>query len=347
MFDRLWSKTQWIGRTVGVLAFILMLGLDVRAQDAKEKSSATSDSRDFLQTTQRIADSTAKPAPLRVLVIGAHPADVFDQSGGTMAHHVKRGDWVGCVVVTSGVRVHDKVITDQMQRKKEVPDAEKMKTLMAERADVKQKEVIRACSILGVREQDVHFLGANDVPLLVNQKMILELAIMIRKLKPDVVLTHLPTETAGFDDHSVTGQMVVIALRLSEGVDPEDQTPPHKVTQTFFFGQGSSGPRAGLWGNQGGYTNDIFVDISDVADKKIACLDAMESQGYAGEYARKRIETSDGAFGAKVRVPYAEGFISLNATTHYYLPVSEISRQHAKASDHEGIQRRSYRVNVP
>jgi LmbE family N-acetylglucosaminyl deacetylase len=30
--------------------------------------------------------------PLRIVSIGAHPADVFDQSGGTMAHHTARGD---------------------------------------------------------------------------------------------------------------------------------------------------------------------------------------------------------------------------------------------------------------
>ena len=29
--------------------------------------------------------------PLRIVSIGAHPADIFDQSGGTMAHHTSRG----------------------------------------------------------------------------------------------------------------------------------------------------------------------------------------------------------------------------------------------------------------
>ena len=28
---------------------------------------------------------------LRILVIGGHPADVFDHCGGTLAHHVKTG----------------------------------------------------------------------------------------------------------------------------------------------------------------------------------------------------------------------------------------------------------------
>jgi hypothetical protein len=84
-----------------------------------------------------------------------------------------------------------------------------------------------------------------------------------------------------------------------------------------------------------------------VADKKVACLDSMESQGYGGAYARKRIETTDGAFGNKRGVAYAEGFISLYSPTQYYLPVSEIDLEHSKGSDHESINRRSYRVNVP
>ena len=45
--------------------------------------------------------------PLRILSIGAHPADIFDQSGGAMAHHAARGDYVACVVLTHGARIHD------------------------------------------------------------------------------------------------------------------------------------------------------------------------------------------------------------------------------------------------
>ena len=38
----------------------------------------------------------------------------FDQSGGAMAHHVTRGDYVACVCLTHGVRVHDEVISSSM-----------------------------------------------------------------------------------------------------------------------------------------------------------------------------------------------------------------------------------------
>ena len=70
------------------------------------------------------------------------------------------------------------------------------------------------------------------------------------------------------------------------------------------------------------------------------------SQGYSGAYARKRIETSDGAFGVAGGCAYAEGFISMKAETHYYLPVTEHALEVARSSDHELIERRSYRISV-
>lgn len=44
---------------------------------------------------------------LRLLSIGAHPADIFDQSGGTMAHHMQRGDYGACVVLTHGTTFYN------------------------------------------------------------------------------------------------------------------------------------------------------------------------------------------------------------------------------------------------
>lgn len=81
-------------------------------------------------------------------------------------------------------------------------------------------------------------------------------------------------------------------------------------------------------------------------EQKLAALDCMVSQGYAGAYARKRIETSDGAFGNAGGVAYAEGFITMNAETHYYLPVTEYALKDARSSDHQLIVERSYRIGV-
>ncbi len=285
------------------------------------------------------------PQPLRLLVIGAHPADIFDQSGGTMAHHTSRGDQVACIVLTHGARIHDKVISNEMWQRSEIPAADELQSMIAERSDVKVQEVRRACQILGVTE--VYFFGADDAILLVKEETVRRLARSIRELKPDVVLTHYPKEGDAFvRDHAIAGQIVLHALQFAGRVDPGDRNPPHRVAQVFFFGIGAAPIRSTLWDSQGGYYNDVFINIDDVIGKKLAALDCLASQGYGGAYARKRIETSDGAFGAAVRHGYAEGFIKMNGECHYYLPVTEDALALSRMADSEYMARQSYRLRV-
>jgi len=289
---------------------------------------------------------TLTTEPLRIFSIGAHPADIFDQSGGTMAHHVSRGDYVACAVLTHGARVHDAVISEEMYHRAEVPEADELTALMVERSDVKAEEVRRACRLLGV--EDIYFFGADDAVLLVTDEVVRRLARLLRQVRPDVILTHFPKEGDGLTNpHAVAGQIVMYAISLAAAVDPGDRNPPHKVAQVFYFGTGAAAiPRRQVWDSEGGYYNDVFIDISDVADKKIAALDTLASQGYGGPYARKRIETSDGSMGIAAGVSYAEAFISQNAETHYVLPVTSYALNGARESDHERIKRVSYRIKV-
>ena len=282
---------------------------------------------------------------LRLLSIGAHPADIFDQSGGTMAHHVSRGDDVRCAVLTHGARVHDAVISDAMFHREEVPDGAELLKLMQERSDVKSAEVRAACAILGVEE--IYFFGADDSVLLVKDETVRRLARLLRELRPDIVLTHFPKEGDGLTNaHATAGQIVMHAIGLTNSVDPGDRNPPHRVAQVFYFGGGGARIPRQVWDSEGGYYNDVFIDITDVVEKKLAALDCLVSQGYGGAYARKRIETSDGAFGSAGHCAYAEGFISLHAETHSFLPLTEHALRVARSSDHENIGRSSYRIPV-
>lgn len=283
--------------------------------------------------------------PIRILSIGAHPADIFDQSGGTMAHHVARGDWVGCVVLTHGARVHDKVISEGMFHADQVPDADELTRLMKERSDVKADETRRACHCLGVEE--VYFMGADDAILLPDQSLVRQLARLIRSLRPNIILTHFPDEGGGiWNPHAVAGQIVMLAVGLAASVDPGDRNPPVSMAQVFYWGTGAAAIPRSVWDARGGYYNDVFIDITDVVDKKLAALDALVSQGYGGAYARKRIETSDGAFGSAGGVAYAEGFIKLAAETHYYLPVTEQALTASRESDHERMARYSFKIDT-
>ncbi|MGE5603888.1 MAG: PIG-L deacetylase family protein, partial [Nitrososphaerales archaeon] len=170
---------------------------------------------------------------------------------------------------------------------------------------------------------------------------------MLRQLKPDIVLTHFPREGDPFSNpHAIAGQITMYAIAYAASVDPVDSNPPHRVAQVFFFGTGAAATRRQLWDADGGYYNDVFIDITDVAEKKLAAMDCLVSQGYGGAYARKRIETSDGAFGQAGGVSYGEGFIALNAETHYFLPVTEYALKRAQSSDHEIMAQYSQRIKV-
>ena len=219
-------------------------------------------------------------------------------------------------------RVHDKVISDSMFHREQVPTGAELLNMMAERSDVKAEEVRKACSILGF--EDVYFFGEDDAVLLMREGTVRRLAAMLRQLKPDIVLTHFPREGDPFSNpHAIAGQITMYAIGYAASVDPEDANPPHRVAQVFFFGTGAAATRRQLWDADGGYYNDVFIDITDVVEKKLAAMDCLVSQGYGGAYTRKRIETSDGAFGQAGGVSYGEGFISLNAETHDFLPVTD------------------------
>lgn len=283
--------------------------------------------------------------PLRIVSIGAHPADVFDQSGGTIAHHTARGDYVACISLTHGARVHDTIISDSMYHREEIPEAVELEQLMGDRSDVKTQEILAACKILGVN--DVYFLGADDGIFLVERDIIRRLASLLRKIRPDIILTHYPFESDGqVGAHAVAGQIVLHAIQFAVSVDPGDRTPPHRIAQVFFFGQGAANTRSGLWDARGGYTNDVFIDTTDVIEKKFAAMECLVSQGYAGAYNRKRTEVSEGSFGGHT-ASYGEGFIRMNAEVHYYLPLTAYARRKSKDSDHEIMRRYSWRLPMP
>jgi LmbE family N-acetylglucosaminyl deacetylase len=232
-----------------------------------------------------------------------------------------------------------------MFHREQVPIGDELRQIIAERSDLKAEEVRKACGILGF--QDVYFFGEDDAVLLMTEGAVRRLAAMIRQIKPDIVLTHFPREGDAFSSpHAIAGQIAMYAISHAASVDPADSNPPHRVAQVFFFGTGAAGVRRNLWDAGGSYYNDVFIDITDVVEKKLAAMDCLVSQGYGGAYARKRIETSDGAFGQAGGVAYAEGFISLHAETHDLLPVTDHALKWARSSDHENMAAYSYRIKV-
>jgi len=253
---------------------------------------------------------------IRLMVIATHPADSFDQAGGTLSHHVDQGDKVAVVIVTTGVRSHHWRLADQRRGTENPADIE---SEINQAAEEKLNEARQACRILGF--DDLRNLGFEDDDILVSQDKIDAIAEQIRDFRPDVLISHHPFETGGLKMHATIGQSTIFALQVAAGSGRGTQRP-HNVPAVYFMN-----PQAYVGNNSLEYGGtdraDLYVDITDVIDRKVLALDQIKSQRYDGAYARKRSEADDGSWGQKAGVAYAELFQRYQPLVLYTLPVTD------------------------
>jgi len=259
---------------------------------------------------------------LTILVVGGHPADVFDHCGGTMAHHVAQGDTVVCLALTQGLRIHDIVISEKYRTGIPEEEKEEFERVAAERAAAKEQETRDACAVFGIK--DVRFLSYDEEVLLENVPMIKAVAAVIRDVKPNIVITQYPYEEGGVGNHhSTTGKIVNHAVELATTTDYENNIPAWRTAQQFYMIPSFYTQCENLLGTMHMPFLPFYVDISDVIDLKIKALECMVSQQYGGLYARKRTECSEGAFGHMMRTAYCEAFVPVHPDLYYTLPISQ------------------------
>lgn len=253
--------------------------------------------------------------PIHIMIVAAHPADSFDQAGGTLAHHVARGDRVTVLIAMTGVRSHH----SRLQEERRLAGAElDIEARIQKAVEEKIEEVRKACSILGF--DDVRDLGFEDDDILLTQEKIEAIADMIREVKPDVVISEHPYENAGLTMHATIGQATIHACSIAAGIGRGRQER-HCVSSLYFMN-----PMAWEGSNSLGYAGtsraDLYIDISDVIEKKVLAMDCISSQYYGGAYSRKCAEIQDGAYGSRARVAYAEQFQSYSPMVRYTLPIT-------------------------
>ncbi len=254
---------------------------------------------------------------LRILLFGGHPADTFDGAGGTLAHHINRGDEVTVVSLTHGAATHSFELLDGIKTGE--VSMEQANKALEEEKEKKQREVREACGILGIT--DVRFMDYDDPVSIQEIGMINKMDEMIREIKPHILITHYPLERAGiWGTHSQCGQMVMKAQRTAIGARKGTKLPHHHIAQIFFMHLPGEGEVLNLLGPR---LMPVHVDISDVIEKKIEAMDKIVSQHYSGGYNRKRAETVDGRHGAEVRVNYAEVFLPYYSEIYQHLPISK------------------------
>lgn len=254
--------------------------------------------------------------PIQFLLVAAHPADSFDQAGGTLAHHVARGDRVTLAITSTGVRSHHWKLRDAKITGR---DRDNFEGRAAEAVPEKLKEVREACRIMGF--DDVRGLGFDDDDILLTREKVDAIADLIREVKPDVLISHHPFETGGLKMHATIGQATFYAWQIALGYGRGKQKP-HRASVIFFMGSQNY-----IGNNSLEYAGtsraDVYIDITDVIDKKVKALDYISSQYYGGAYSRKVAETGNGHFGQHAGCAYAEVFQRFRPMVRYTLPISD------------------------
>lgn len=192
----------------------------------------------------------------RVLVIVAHPDDAEFSSGGTIAKWAREGKEITYLLCTNG----NKGSGDPMMTSDRL-------------AVIREKEQRAAASVLGVK--DVLYLGYNDGELVPSLTLRRDITRVIRQVRPDIVITMDPTVRfrrgtyLNHSDHRVAGDTALDAIYpaardhlyfpelLAEGLRT------HIVKEVYLTGSDQT---------------DVWVDISDTIDLKIAALRQHVSQ---------------------------------------------------------------------
>jgi LmbE family N-acetylglucosaminyl deacetylase len=207
-------------------------------------------------TTTRAKPKSKTTKYDRVLVVSAHPDDPEFSAGGSVAKLAKDGAQVTYVIVTDG------------SQGGEDPDQKD-----SELAGIRQKEQRAAARVLGVKK--VEFLGYKDGHLSHDLKLRRDIVRMIRKHKPDLVITHLPGRLldapmgGSHPDHIAVGEATFAA------VYPDSRNPRafRSLLKEGFKAHEVKEVWVPYW-----TSGDYFVDISSTLDQKMESLKKHKSQ---------------------------------------------------------------------
>jgi LmbE family N-acetylglucosaminyl deacetylase len=222
---------------------------------------------------------------MRTMVIVAHPDDIEFGMAGSVARWTLEGDDVSYVMVTDGASGSN---DPNIQREALV--------------ETRRHEQMAAAAVVGV--EDVHFLGYPDGTLQHTLELRRELTRLIRKLKPDRVITMDPTliffDAGGYinhPDHRAAAEAAIYATFPSAETRPifaellTEGLEPHKVSELWLMF--SEKP-------------NTHIDITATIDRKIESLRCHASQigGQDLDFVRKW----DSDAGKQAGYEYAESF---------------------------------------
>jgi len=186
-------------------------------------------------------DQTVK----RILAIGAHPDDIEISCAGTLAKYANQGVHVSIAVATDGSAGH-------------------MIIPPRELAEIRHQEAEASARVIGA---DFYWLGFVDEMLGVDIETRLHFVELIRKAKPDVILTHSPEDY--HPDHRNLSRLIFEASFMSGLKNVETESPFHPGVQPLYYFDHISGLN---------FHPTEFVDITETFEVKQQMLACHQSQ---------------------------------------------------------------------
>lgn len=202
----------------------------------------------------------------KMLVISAHAADYVWRSGGTIAKYIESGAEVTVAVMTYGVRGES---NDIWKKGGHTYDSVK---------EIRKKETINAAEILGIK--NIEFWDLVDYPIEINQELENRVVSLIRKTRPDIIITHDKNDVLN-PDHNNVSQLVWRASVQANSAGVELDGLEHTKQMKLF----------GFEPHQTEISNYVpaqIIDITDAFDKKVQAMKCFEGQNHLINYYTER-----------------------------------------------------------
>lgn len=177
---------------------------------------------------------------MNLVVLGAHCGDAEIQAGAIAHKYAKAGHEVTFVHLTAGEKGNPPGVSVEEYREQKIRESEQV------------------AEILGAKTITLDY---KDAELTFNDEIVTHVAALMRKLKPNVVITHW--ENSIHPDHSCCAR-IVQAAQLKAGLPGFDLEGLPAHYYSYYHSEN--------WEDMEGYVPDIYVDVSDEFDTYLEAL---------------------------------------------------------------------------
>lgn len=216
----------------------------------------------------------SKTKPQHLMVVGGHVGDVENTGGLVAAKYARAGHRVTLLHMTGGEKGNPRMDHRKYREQRVVEAGAFAQTIGA-----------AECIVLDHPDGELH----------VNESTVHEMCDLVRRLKPDIILTHW--RGSFHRDHRNTYEIVMEGGFLAALPGIERELPAHLVRGLYFCEN---------WEDMEEYEPSLWVDVSDSFDTWVAACE--KSQLLRGEISYKYLQHYKGLAamrGAEVGVKYA------------------------------------------